>query len=501
TKTLEQDTDAQRAATDLNRHTQALAEKQAAGKPPEDTPRHQPFTNASTPLTLTPPDRFSNGEARRDIPSTIPCRPSMPRPATAQLPAAAPRLAITGLGLITPLGDAAWPTFRALLAGKTLEARAAACPAEADPFTLAQATGAVAGTAFASVDPAVDLAEHAAREAADQAGIPLAHLPLYLGTSKGALQTLSTHLGDPRYAKRSPAEPSPQIAQRFPPHANLERHLQRRLNLIPNRHTVAACASSLVALHQARMDLLDPRRDEHQPAHALVLTVDAALSPALLHSYRRLGVLAPLTPDQYHPRPLSTDPPGFVLAQTAAAVVLSRLPADAQAPPTPGTLSLDHTAIANDTHHLIHPAPSLPALRHLAAQILDQQQTQPEPPITLLHPHAPGTPYHDAAELQALSETFRPQPEDGPKLPVYAAKGAIGHALGASPLAALVLAALMLKSGKRPPMPWLDRYAPRLTPGLDLCSAPLSTPRRGSHAVFAAGFAGHNAAARISHHV
>ncbi|MEM6553272.1 MAG: YlbF family regulator [Planctomycetota bacterium] len=35
TKTLEQDTDAQRAATDLNRHTQALAEKQAAGKPIE----------------------------------------------------------------------------------------------------------------------------------------------------------------------------------------------------------------------------------------------------------------------------------------------------------------------------------------------------------------------------------------------------------------------------------------------------------------------------------
>ncbi|MEM1213098.1 MAG: YlbF family regulator [Planctomycetota bacterium] len=35
TQTLEQDTDAQRAANDLNRHTQTLSEKQAAGKPIE----------------------------------------------------------------------------------------------------------------------------------------------------------------------------------------------------------------------------------------------------------------------------------------------------------------------------------------------------------------------------------------------------------------------------------------------------------------------------------
>ncbi|MEM6394450.1 MAG: beta-ketoacyl synthase N-terminal-like domain-containing protein [Planctomycetota bacterium] len=436
-----------------------------------------------------------------------------PSPAISAQPQT-PRIAITGLGLITPLGDAAWPTFRALLAGKTLAPRAAACPPEADPFTLAQATGSVAATAFATIDPAIDLAEHAAREAAQHANLSLAHLPLYLGTSKGALQTLSTHLGDARFNPPSKhAQYSKQITNRFPPHATLEHHLQHRLGITPTHHAVAACASSLVALHQARLDLLDPRRPDDAPPHALVLTVDAALSPALLHSYRRLGVLAPLTPDQYHPRPLTASPPGFVLAQAAAAVILTRLPNHDDTPQPPGTLTptltLDHTALASDTHHLIHPAPKLPALRQLTRNLLQHHQAEHAagrcPPLTALHPHAPGTPYHDAAELTALNDTLQAQSPPNPKpLPVYAAKGALGHNLGASPLVALVLAALMLKTGKRPPMPWLNTHAtppPETHPHLDLTPAAIDTPRHGSHALFAAGFAGHNAAARISHHL
>ena len=103
---------------------------------------------------------------------------------------------ITGLGLVTPLGNAPWPTFQALLAGRTTADRLDEVPEVMDPTMLATAIGGSARARFSPVDPAVEIAERAARDALFEA-FPDGHPP-HLRTivaSRGQDPTPAPHSG------------------------------------------------------------------------------------------------------------------------------------------------------------------------------------------------------------------------------------------------------------------------------------------------------------------
>ena len=262
--------------------------------------------------------------------------------------------------------------------------------------------------------------------------------------------------------------------------------------------TVAACASSLTALHQARVALLHPKPRTDQTNTALVLTSEAALLPAFVASYRRLGVLAPMTLDGYRAKPLAESRRGFVLAEVGAAVLLKRLaPGET---PRPGQIELVDTAIATEAGELIRPSTSMEALGHVAARIIAGR------PIAALHPHATGTVDHDPRELAVLGDVLRQRPdplhEEAAPPAVYANKGALGHTLGSAGLVSLVLACLSARTNKLPPMPWLQAPdTPLRGAPLPLSSTPVlsNTASAGrGHAVFAAGFGGHVAGALVT---
>ena len=385
--------------------------------------------------------------------------------------AASPRrpIRLAGLGLVTPLAVGAWPNFAALLAGRTLADRLPKLEPDTPPMPRVLAIGGIGSARFAAEDPAIDLAETAAREACLEAGVEPAGLACYLGTSKGAAAAhagaADRLLGGPDVA---PVRGSDAEAVALGPHALLARGLSRRLGVAVADHRVAACAASLVALDAAARDVASGRVDA-----ALVVTAEATLLPLYVHSHARLGVLAPM--DDYACRPLSAERRGFVLAECAAAVVLR-----AAEPQAPG-IELVATAVAADGFDVIRPAPGMPALRHVAGAVVGDR------PVACLHPHAPGTIEHDPAELEALAAVA------GTASAVYAAKGAIGHGLGAAGLSSLVIAALCARTRKRPPMPWLGE--PLESP-FELNPAGHDLPG-GLHAVFAAGFGGHVAGASL----
>lgn len=417
------------------------------------------------------------------------------------------RVFITGLGLVTPLGASAWSTFQALLAGRTLTdvLRPDRQPSGAgpmDPVALVQAAGCVRTSHHVAGDPSIDLAERAAREALANAGIAGDDMDAWIGTSKGAMVALTAaaavYLPDVHPSPvRSPRQVHADalgvpVAPDLPvdvaavvglgPHGYLEHHLRRRLHLGRTTSVVAACASSLTALHRARQSLLNaPPSAPGQPARALVITSEAALLPMFVHSYRRLGVLPPVTLEDYRGRPLDQDRAGFIPAEQAAAIVLQRVdPGDA---PPPHAVELLDTAVACEAFDLVRPADDMPALSHIAGQLLSNTQ------IDLLHPHATGTPENDPAELavyrRALPADCRPE--------VYACKGAVGHGLGAAGLVALVLGCLAGRTGRRPPMPWLRRPLE----GPFSLNNQTVTGRFARQAFFAAGFGGHTAGALI----
>jgi len=403
------------------------------------------------------------------------------------------RVAVVGWGLATPLGDGAWPTFAALLAGRTLADRVAELPSDIAPLDLARALGCVATAQHHRSDPAVLLAERVAREAAMMAGLDAAGLPLWLGTSKGAVARLSRVL--------ETGQPLDEQAARcvaLGPHAYLADQLARRLHTIHQSHHVAACSSGLVALDAARRELIHRCHHNDDAAaspYALVVSADAAITPTFFASYQRLGVLGTVRPGHYHQRPLDERRAGFMLSEMGAAVLLKRL---GPGEPLPrGAVELVDTVTGSEAYDIIRTPTQMVSLTELWSRLTASRT------VDVIHPHAPGTREHDPAELGALLRTPNPTgPNITDRPDLYAVKGAIGHGLGASGLASLVVAAMALRSGKRPPMPWLSEREsePMNRPdGGQLETDPnaRSCARSGVHAVLAAGFGGHLAAALL----
>lgn len=423
-------------------------------------------------------------------------------------------LVVKGVGLVTPLGFSSWQTFRALLDGRTIGQRLAELPESIDPVALARAVGCVANVQHTGTDPCVSLAEAAARQALTAANVlseAWSEIPCYLGVSKGAMQSLLRAAVD-LYARhlsaseRARLEGSPVSSSRFPPAwtgaccssgaavplflgpvGYLAAELRCRLNLGPVFPVVAACASGLTALHLARLAMLRSGGSESF-RRVLVVSADAALQPLLIHSYRRLGVLAPLTIHDYRSRPLDRRRCGFVLAEQAAAVLLEHV--NPAAEPDPEQILLEDTAVATDSVNLVRSPTGMPVLQKMAEKVFSDWS------IDVLHPHASGTLDNDENEMLAYARAYESVRAEhrGPVPRVYACKGAVGHGLGAAGLVALVLACLCARTGQIPPMPWLDdpldspfAIAPAGWRGQKLCT----------HAVFSAGFGGHMAGAVI----
>ena len=407
------------------------------------------------------------------------------------------RIFITGFGLVTPLGHSAWETFAALLAGRTIADRVRELPCDISTIDMVRAIGGVSFAQHSPCDPSVELAERAAREALAMAavsGSEIHDVPCIIATSKGAVHAL-TQAADRHVSMVSGLKVTQPITHQrvldahlsvvLGSHGYLTHHLERRLHLGEVTHLVAACASSLIALHRARLSLLyDDACAANQPTNSprrmLIVSADAALLPAFIHAYHRLGVLAPLSPQDYRGLPLDEAASGFMIAQAGAAIVLESVDDDQWQPPRHAVELIDSSE-ACDAFDLIRPCESMPALHHLSSRLLRDRH------VDLIHPHATGTEHHDRFELDAIRATMGPSTPD-----FYAHKGALGHTLGCSGLISIIIACLCARTQRRPPMPWLKTpISPLIT----------SDSPRGSirtQAVFAAGFAGHAAAAILA---
>ncbi len=384
----------------------------------------------------------------------------------------APNVWITGVGLLTPLGTSAWGTLRALLDGRTITDRLEAVTEPLEAEQIIHGTGHIFDSQLGPGDPTATLALRALHEAASSAGMnpgDWAHTPVIVASSKGAIGALFNRM------TRIPAAT-------LGPHGYLCSLIQSQLHAPSCRATVAACASGLFAL-----DAADRMLRQGEAERVAVVGVEASLVPLLVWSYRRLGVLPPVHNETYRCLPLDTERCGFTLTEQAAAVIIESGPPSAtrRGANAITPMRLHGVRTANEACHLIKSPGRPDALRRLS-----QWACRSFGSIDLLHPHATATVENDEAELRVYAEALGASAET---TPAYAVKGAIGHGLGAAGVASLVVACLIARCGRVPPMPWL--------------TSPIETPlpifrddRPGvfrRHAIFASGFGGHTAAAVI----
>lgn len=386
---------------------------------------------------------------------------------TSEPPAPLRHLVISGIGLLTPLGMSGWSTLRSLLEGRTVADRLAELPEDVDPVSLAKATASVACAAHAPTDPAIVLAERAAREAMSDAGIEpnsaqARETVCVLASSKGAIMSiLERRHGSRRHE-----------ALVLSPHGYLAATLRDRLGFGGVMAPVAACATSLVAL-----DLAARMVDRGDAKRALVVAVESAMHPIFIHSYQRLGALAPVRPVNAHRAlPLDQSRCGFTVCECAAAVMVER--ADQATSPRPWA-ALHRTAVVTEPHDLVRAPERFTSLQRAAAVV-----THDLDDIALVQPHATATQDNDERELRALQDALGSRGQD---VPVYASKGAIGHGLGAAGLVNIALGCLCARARSLPPMPWIE----------NAINSPFAIQRAGgrlgdgAHVCVAAGFGGH----------
>lgn len=383
-----------------------------------------------------------------------------------------PTVWITGVGLLTPLGGSAWATMRALLDGRTITDRLDRVAEPLDAHQIIRGAGRIATGQLGHGDPAAALALRALHEAAGSAGLRAADLaatPIFVASSKGAICSLLDS------GQRG-------IAAALGPHGRLSSLIASRTGAPCCRAVVAACASGLVALGAA-LRLL--RRGEAD--RAAVVAVEASLTDLLVHSYRRLGVLPPLTAQAYRCRPLDNRRCGFTLTDQAAAVILDTRPPSASRPSSAAgaAVRLLGARTLCEAHHVIKAPPDSEALAALSRWACREMGG-----IDILHPHATGTIENDEGEMIVHARALGARAE---ATRAYALKGAVGHGLGSAGLASVVIAAMIARCGRVPPMPWLRD--PMATPLRLSPEGASGTYRR--HAVFARGFGGHVAAAVI----
>ncbi|MFF2008549.1 type I polyketide synthase [Streptomyces sp. NPDC058195] len=216
----------------------------------------------------------------------------------------------------------------------------------------------------------------------------------------------------------------------------------------PSMTIDAACASSLVAVHQACRSLKLGESDL-----CLAGGVNLILSPTASASFGRARMLSP----QRRCRSFDRSADGYVRAEGCGMVVLRRL-ADAVRDGDPVWAVILGAA----TNHVgAAPAITVPvaqAQAEVMSTALANARVNPGE-VGYVEAHGTGTPSGDPVELAALAQVLRSAPSTGARCAVGSVKSNLGHLEAAAGMAGLIKAVHVVRTGLVPPSLHFERFA------------------------------------------
>ncbi len=198
----------------------------------------------------------------------------------------------------------------------------------------------------------------------------------------------------------------------------------------PNLTFSTACSSSAVAIGEAA------QRIRHANADVMIAGgSEAPLCAGVLHAWNAMRVLA--TADARNPsescRPFSRDRSGLVLGEGAAFVVMESAQ-HAQARGARIHAYLDGYGLTTDAAHITRPTVRGQARAMQAA--LDDARMHPRE-LDYINAHGTATQQNDATETDAIKHVFG---EHARALPISSTKSMHGHLLGAAGALELIIA-------------------------------------------------------------
>lgn len=219
----------------------------------------------------------------------------------------------------------------------------------------------------------------------------------------------------------------------------------------------AACAASLVAIHEAKRSL-----QSGESSYALAGGVNLALDPWRGQVYSKSRMYSP----DGKCRAFSADANGFVPGEGVGVLLLQRLE-DALAENNHIYGIVQGSSVNHVGKSTSLTAPSVGAQRQLIINAYKDAKINPET-VSYVEAHGTGTSLGDPIEVEALTQAFREQTEKRQYCDIGSVKTNIGHLESAAGVAGMIKILLMMKHRQIPPL----LHADTLNPLIDFESSP-----------------------------
>lgn len=355
-----------------------------------------------------------------------------------------PRVAVTGLGLVTPVGAGREEVWRNLLAGRSGFAPVESFDTHAFSVHLgAEVRGFRAEPYVERLDAgalgrASLLAVAAARMALADAGIdPDALTPeragVAMGTTSGEPREVERF--DDRYLAGELDRVGAEFISLYPCHM-IAAHVARELAFAgPNAMFPTACAAGNYAIAHA-MDLLCAGRAD------LMLAGGAdAFSRITYTGFARLGAIAP-----ERCQPFDRNRKGMIPGEGAAVLVLEPLE-KALARGARVYAELAGYGLSCDAHHMTAAHPEGDGAARAMQRALADAAAAPQD-VSYISAHGTGTPTNDRLETLAVKRVFG---DAARRTPMSSIKSMIGHTMGAASAIEAAVCALAVAEDRIPP--------------------------------------------------
>jgi 3-oxoacyl-[acyl-carrier-protein] synthase II len=372
-----------------------------------------------------------------------------------------PRVVITGMGALTPLGLTVEDTWEGLLAGRSGIDRVTSvdlseCPVqiggELKDFVPREYLDAKAVRRMARFS---QLAVIAAQMALADADLSLSDgekegAGVVVGTAIGG-SVVETEVAKQRMDKRGFMRVSPFHLTAMPPNMAAFHIAELTGFRGHNSTTVTACAAGTQAIGDAAEVIRSGR------AQVVVSGgTEATLGPLLFASFAVVSALSTRNDDPgAASRPFDAERDGFVLSEGAAIFVLESLEHALQR----GAriyAELVGYATNSDGYHTIAPEPEASGSIKAMRQALDDANLGPDA-VDVINAHGTATPLGDVAETKAIKAVFG---ERAYEIPVTANKSMLGHAMGAAGALEMLACVLAIRDQQIPPTVNLDHADP-----------------------------------------
>ncbi len=361
------------------------------------------------------------------------------------------RVAVTGVGLVSPLGIGNEDNWAALVAGKS--GVGPITRFDASPLTC-RIAGEVKGfdpslyiekKEIKKMDTFIHYAMAAAQFALTDSGLPVndenrERIAVVIGSGIGGLPIIEET--QKNYLKRGPRVISPffitaLIANEAAGNVSIKYGLKG-----PNLTTVTACTTGAHAVGEAY------RMIQYGDADAAIAGgTESVITPLAVGGFAVMRALSTRNDEpERASRPWDRDRDGFVMGEGAGLVVLEEMEA-AKKRGARIYAELAGYGLSGDAYHIAAPSEDGDGPARVMRNALADAEIEPEE-VGYINAHGTSTPMGDKIETTAIKMVFG---EHAHKLAVSSTKSSTGHLLGAAGGFETAIVALALHHGVLPP--------------------------------------------------